>query len=352
MKKIKSVMLLLAIGFALVLLAACGGESQSSGEPQNSDSQTNSDAGGSEETIKLKSADVVSATSPYTQGMEKFINDLDSTTNGKIQVNHYPAGQLGSDTEIVEGVKLGSIDFAITGIIPGSQVVNGFIAPYLFTSGEQLSKVINGDIGKQIIEQIENENAAKGLKVVGFAYNAPRMVTTKGKNIEKPSDMKGFKIRVPEVPTYLDTFKSLGASPTPIAFTELYTGLQTGTVDGQENPFQIIYDSSFYEVQDTIIETYHSFPARFFIMNEDLYNSLSPEQQQKIEDSWKKASAFIQQTFDESEATYIQQLKDEGMTFIEPDIEAFKEATKDVREKYAKESFGQEIYEQIQELSN
>ncbi|WP_138420417.1 TRAP transporter substrate-binding protein [Aquibacillus sediminis] len=347
MKNMTNMISVIIIGCVLFLLAACGNESHSNGE-----SQISTDSQNSEETLKLKSGDVVSATSPHTLGMEKFIDELDNETDGKIQVNHYPAGQLGSDSEIVEGVKLGSIDFAITGILPGSKVADGFISPYLFKNGEHLSKVIDGDVGKQIIELMESESANKGLKVIGFTYDAPRMITTKGETVEKPSDLNGFKIRVPEVSTYVDTFNTLGASPTPVAFTELYTALQTGTVNGQENPYRIIYDSSFYEVQDTVVETNHIMPARILIMNEELYDSLSSEQQQKIKDSWKKASALIKKTFEESEADYIQKLKDEGMTFIQPDQEAFQQATKDVREKYAIESFGAEIYEQIKELSN
>lgn len=329
----------------LFMLAACGGgDSQSSGNSNGSNGTVEDSA----DSLQLKSADVVAETSPYTEGMKYFTEKVKESTDGKFQIKHFPAGQLGSDQEIVEGVQFGSIDFAITGGVNGSKVTNAFYLPYLFKSEEHLSAVIDGEIGEKLKKRFEEET--DGLKLIGMVYYAPRLLTTNGREVKNLDDLKGLKIRVPNDPISIEAWEALGTSPTPIEFTELYTALQTGVVNGQENPYEIILNNSFYEVQDTIIETYHSYPARFFIMNEDLYNSLSEDEQKTIGDTWKETAAKIKEIYVNNEQDYIEQLKEKGMKFIEPDIEPFIEATKEVRDQNAIEAFGKEIYQEIQAL--
>jgi tripartite ATP-independent transporter DctP family solute receptor len=325
----------------LLLLTACGQYQSASTVSKSQGAATSS------ETIRLKSADVVAATSPYTLGMEKFTEAVKAKTNGKIQIKHFPAGQLGKDSEIVEGVKLGSIDIGLVGAIMESKVANGFSIPYLFEDMDHMDRVLKSEIGETLKKKFEEET---GLKLIGFVKFAPRVLTTKGKEIKTPADLKGLKIRVPETPVYIESWKALGANPTPIAFTELFSALQMGIVEGQENPYEIIYNNSFYEVQDIIIETNHALPARYLIMNKKRYDSLSPEEQQLLQTEWATTAAYIDKLFKESEQDYIQKLKDKSMKFITPDREAFKQATAEIREKFAIEAFGKDIYDQIKAM--
>ncbi|WP_126425411.1 TRAP transporter substrate-binding protein [Brevibacillus marinus] len=338
MKKLK-VALTVVLLMSVAMLSACGSQasgtaSESSGDAQPADALT------------LKSADVVSVTSPYTKGMEKLSELVSAETNGRITIKHFPAGQLGNDSQIVEGVKLGSIDIGMVGTI-NSKVTEALYLPFLFENSEHMNAVLKGEIGEKLKQRFEEET---GIKMIGFVYYAPRVLTTKGKEIRTPEDLKGFKIRVPEMATMIDTWKALGASPTPIAFTELFTSLQQGVVDGQENPYEIIANNSLYEVQDVVVETYHALPVRFLIMNKQRYDSLSAEEQQILQKKWDEVSAYIEELYKAEEVGYIQKLKDNGMKFIKPDVEAFREATKDVWKKYAPEAFGEGVYEEIQAL--
>ena len=210
-----------------------------------------------------------------------------------------------------------------------------------------MDRVFSSPIWDKIKKLYEEET---GIVIVGGAYFAPRMLTTKDKKILTPGDCKGLKIRVPPAPVLVSTWKALGASPTPIAFTELFTALQQGTVDAQENPLQVIHDSSFYEVQKYVVMIRYVTPPRFLIVNKDLWNDLGTQNQKIIEDSWKEAAALIQSIYLEKEAWYEKTLKEKGMIFIEPDIEIFRNATSDVWKKFGPSSWGEGVYEEMQEL--
>lgn len=334
MKIIRNVIVLFML---LGLIAGCGNKA-------NTSSETNSEKN---KSIKFRSADVVDINSPYTKGMQKYADELKTATDGKFSLEHFPAGQLGSDAEIFESVKQGSIDFALQGAIPGSKVAGAFYIPYLFEDADHLKKVIFGSTGEKIKKLIEKET---GVKVIGFVPFAARMLTTKGVEVKTPDDLKGLKIRVPETPAVVEGWKQLGASPTPISFTELFTSLQTGVVDGQENPYEIILNNSFYEVQDTLNETYHNFPVRTLIMNKEKYNSLSQDEKKILEDKWIEIAKYIDQLYSEKESDYKQQLKEKGMKFVKTDISSFKDKSRETTKKLATEIFGEEIYKEIESL--
>lgn len=320
-----------------VMLFACG----------NGNNNSNNHESSGEETINLKSADVVSSNSPFTIGLEEYYKHLSEETNGTLNIEHFPDGQLGNDQALVDGVKMGSIHMALVGTL-NSPVADAINIHYLFKDTEHLEKVIYGDIGEELKKQLEEDT---GLKVIGFVPGAVRHLTTSGVEVNKPEDLKGLSIRAPEMPVYVDTWTALGANPTPLPFTELFTSLQTGVVDGQENPYEIIANNSFYEVQDVLIETSHVIPARYLVMNKEKFESLSEEHQKAIEDNWQAASKNITKIYKENDASYKATLEENGMKIIKPDIELFMEATKEISIKYAKETIGLELYEKIQKLA-
>lgn len=296
--------------------------------------------------LKLKSADVVAMTSPYTTGMNQFAKLMQERTNGRIQITHFPAGQLGNDAAIVEGIKLGTIDIGMVGTV-ASKVTDALYLPFLFEDSDHMWKVLNGEIGDQLKARFEKE---VGIKLVGYVYFAPRVLTTKTKPIKTPKELKGLKIRVPLIPPMVSTWKALGASPTPLAFTELFTALQQGTVDGQENPLEIIYNNSFFEVQKYVIETNHALPVRFLVTNNDVWNKLSREEQKVFLTTWQEVAASIEEEYKKNEDKWRSELKSKGMIFVHPDVAAFREATKDVWKEFAPAAWGDGVYEKIQAL--
>lgn len=326
----KSMFMIFTILLSVTLLAACG----------SSDTKDN-------KSKELKSADDVSSNSPYSKGLVKFYEELNEETEGNINIKHFPDGQLGDKNEIIEGVKIGTTEFGMVGSLPDALATEAMSLPYLFEDSDHMHRVMDGEIGDKLIEQIE-ENA--GVKIVGYVYFAPRQLTTKKTAVEKPEDLKGLKIRVPDNKISIKTWEAIGASPSPIAFTEVFSGLQQGVIDGQENPYDLIRSSSFYEVQDYLIETNHAMPVRWLIMNERYYDSLSEDEQELIKSKWQEYSLEIEQAYKDELEEDKQLLLDEGMELVEPDEEAFKQATKDVWKDIAPEAFGEGVYEEIQEL--
>lgn len=342
MSKRKPLSLVLAVILILsVVLSGCS--SQTATQPAAAAEPA---AAPVEKVLELKSADTVANESPYTIAINKiFVPLVNEKTNGRLNVTHYNGGQLGSDSGMLEGLKMGTIDFITTGTV-GSKVTDAFYLPWLFKDAAHMHRVLDGEIG-EVIKQKFNEET--GLRMVGFAYFGSRILTA-NKPIETLADLKGLKIRVPQIAPMVATWEALGASPTPLAFTELFTALQSKTVDAQENPYEIVLNNSFYEVQDYIMETHHALPVRFMVINENVWQSLSADEQKAIQDAWAETALEIEKMYFENDAKYIQALKEKGMTFITPDIDAFRNATKDIYKDYADLAWGVGVYDQIQEL--
>lgn len=297
-------------------------------------------------TLKLRSGDVVAVTSPYTVAMEStFIPLVKEKSKGTIEVTHYPAGQLGSDGALAEGIKLGTLDLAILGTL-GSPAAEAMYLPFLFKSIEHQDKFMDSPMATIIKQRIFEDS---GVKVIDFAYFAARQLTS-NKKVEKASDLQGLKIRVPLIPPMVAAWKAMGASPTPIAFTELFSALQQGIVHAQENPYEIILNNSFYEVQKFVMQTDHSIPVRFFVINNDLWESLSPEQQMAISDAWRETAKVIKRIYIENDAKYIEELK-KKMTFVSVDRQSMIDACKDTWKEFTPKAWGEGVYEKIQELS-
>jgi tripartite ATP-independent transporter DctP family solute receptor len=297
---------------------------------------------------QLRSADVNPMGDPYTIAMNKFCELLEQRSNGEITMKHFPAGMLGKDQAIIEGIKLGTIDIGMVGQV-ASKVQEAFYLPFLFKDADHMERTLNGPIGEKLKRAFEEET---GLKLIAFTYFGPRQLTTKNKKVVVPADCKGLKIRVPQAPTMVATWKALGASPTPISWTETFTALQQGVVDGQENPFQVILDSSLYEVQKYLMTTYHATPVRFIIINADLWKDIGPNYQKLMTDIGKEAAMIIKKIYLENDASYQVKLKAKGMIFVEPDIEAFRKATESVWKEFAPAAWGPGTWEEIQKLRN
>ena len=228
-----------------------------------------------EYTIKVGS--IVSETHADMLAMNKvFKPQVEELSKGRIKVELYPNAQLGGDRELCEGVQMGTIQMAL----PASSALAGFDKriqvldlPYLFTTRKAAFDAVDGELGQKLNSYLEK----KGFVVLGYQENGFRHVTNSKRPIKSPADLKGLKIRTMENPMHIAFFKELGANPTPMSWGELYTALQQGTVDAQENPYAMIDDGKFYEVQKYVSETGHVFSYEILIANKKFMDKLPPD---------------------------------------------------------------------------
>ncbi len=267
---------------------------------------------------------------------EKFAKIVEEKTNGEIDVVVYDDGQLGSHRDVAEGLQLGTIDagmVAVAGLRVFDEKSQVLYMPYLFESREKAFELLDGDFGNTLFKLYD----AKGVKGLGWMESGYRHITNSKRPIVKPEDLHGIKIRVPEIPIQISTFKALGTNPTPISFGELFTALQQGTVDGQENPLAIIITSHFYEVQKYLSLSGHVWNPEALIVSKATWNKLTDQQKTIMEEAAKAAVDYERELMYEMEQGIIEELKEKGMEVNEIDVEAFRQATKVVYDQYGQE---------------
>jgi len=262
-------------------------------------------------TIKIGSID--SDSHPTIQSIkQEFVGPVQKLSKGRIKVELYANSQLGGDRELSEGVQLGTIQMAI----PATSPLAGFDKrvqvldlPYLFSSRKAAFEGIDGALGKTINKYL----ASKGFQVLGYQENGMRHVTNSKRPIKTPADMKGIKLRTMENPMHIAYFKQLGANPTPMSWGELYTALQQGTVDGEENPYAMIVDGKFYEVQKYVSETGHLFSFEIIIANKKFMDKLPADLRKIVETCAKNAAMKQRKMMAASEAKFKAQCIKAGM---------------------------------------
>jgi tripartite ATP-independent transporter DctP family solute receptor len=220
-----------------------------------------------------------------------------------------------------------------------------FAAPYVWRDVDHMLKTVRGPVGQALAERLVK---AKGMRVLDFGWLfGNRYLTTKSKAIYKPEDLKGMKIRVQPTAIYLETIKAMGANPTTMDFKEVYLGLQSGVIDGQENPPFVIYNNKFFEVQKFLMLTAHITQNQAIVINDKFYQGLSPEFRKILTDAAYEAGNYQNDIVLKSEQEGLDKLKEKGMTVVQPDLKAFREATKDVWKKVS-EKWEPGLYEKIQ----
>ena len=293
---------------------------------------------------KIKVAYISSESHPTAQAMTGFAKDVDSASKGRIKVELYPNGQLGSDRELCEGVQMGTIQMvvsstsALAGFDKRIQVLD---LPYLFTTRKAAFDAVDGELGKKLNSYLEK----KGFLVLGYQENGFRHVTNSKRPIKTPADLKGLKIRTMENPMHIAFFKELGANPTPMSWGELYTALQQGTVDAQENPYAMIDDGKFYEVQKYVSETGHLFSYEIIIANKKFMEKL-PADLRKIVDAAAHRAVMAQRArMEKEEAVFKAKVTKTGLkanTLTPEQKKPFVDATKKVYSQFEKD-LGKEI---------
>lgn len=327
-----------ALALAMTTLAGCGGskaeETKAATEAAKTEAAKETEAAGETaaaaegtadvEEIELIFSHINAETHTWHKMAEKFKELIEAKSGGKITVTIFPNNQLGSEIETVQSAiaGMGDCDIVLTGESMQTYVEElGIIGmPYAITSDEHMDAVLNGDVGKELDELM----LKAGLRNLGAIRRGPRNVTS-NKEIKTPDDLKGFIIRTPESKMTMAAFEAMGAKPTPMAFSEIFTSLQQGVIHGQENPLANIYDASLYEVQDYVIETEHLRAWVYFAISEARFSSFSPAAQQMIQECATEAVNYEHELFLADEAQLKATLEEKGMTFVEVDQAPFKE---------------------------
>jgi len=300
------------------------------------------------EKVVLKIGHIFPVMHVTHRSLEAMAAYVDQKTKGGLILEIFPGGQLGKGANLSENVMLGTVDMATAG--PGllSRIEPSFAiwgAEFMFKGEETLFRVVKDPVGKEIYERLRNNH---GIRVIGTGYLGARHLTTSKTLVKTPAELKGLKIRIPNIPYRREAFIAMGASPTPMAFQELYLALQQGVVDGQENPLQQITSMKFYEVQKYLILTGHAQNPEMLIINEDKYANLPGSHQKVLLEGGEVYGDTCRRLFKEEEAELLEQIKEAGMSVIEPDLDAFRQAVKDVPAKF-ENAWGAGLYERVQE---
>jgi tripartite ATP-independent transporter DctP family solute receptor len=266
-------------------------------------------------------------THSFVKGLEHFKEQVEKISQGRLRVEIYPNSQLGGEREMQESVALGNLEMTVSGLLAIYEPVFAALdVPYLFKDRAHIRKFHDSAAFKELASSLD----AKNIKVLTYYEGGFRQVTNNVRPIHKVADLKGLKIRTPEIPAMIETFKQLGAVVTPMSFKELYGALRQGVVDGQENPVKNIHTSKFYEVQKHLAITNHQYNSGYVYMNNGYFNRLPADLQQLLLKAVAESSVFQVKLDADTENSLLEDLKKNGMQVTTPDEKEFREATKGV----------------------
>ena len=298
------------------------------------------DAGAAE--IKQRSIKVsygTAADHPFGLGVTKFADVVAKKTDGKITVRGYPAGQLGAEVPSISSAQGGVIEMAVTSTSAAVGTVKEFALfdfPYLFSTEKEADAVLDGAVGKQLLDKLPG----KGLFGLCYWESGFRNISNSKHPVAKLEDIQGLKVRTIQNPVFLDTINALGANAVPMPFTELYTALETKAVDGQEGPYTTILTSKINEVQKYLSPTQHIYGAVVVLVSKKFWDQLSGDEKQILQDSCGEARDYERAVSRELSPASLGELKAKGMTFTEipaDELAKMREKVKPVTDKYAKD---------------
>ncbi len=296
--------------------------------------------------ITVRVAHTIAPDSHYQKGLEHLGKLLDEASNGRISLEIFHSSQLGSERDAIEGVSMGTLEMTLVSSAPLANFTNAFLVfdlPFIIQDRQKAYEWMDGPEGKKILDSV----LSKGMVGLGIWENGFRMLTNSKKAVAKPEDLKGLKIRLMENPIHVGTFKTLGAYPVPMPFGALFTALQQGTVDGQENPLIIISTSKFAEVQKYLSLTGHFYAPAILLVSKDFWdNTLDDELRAIFTEAELKARAWERDFCIESEKQLADSLKNQGMEVTVPDKAAFFEAVQPVYKDF-EEKVGKEVIQKL-----
>jgi tripartite ATP-independent transporter DctP family solute receptor len=297
----------------------------------------------------LKIGYATSKESHYGVGSTAFCDEVEKNTQGRFKCQQFPSSALGGEREQIEAVQLGTQDMTNTStgpvgnFVPEVKIVD---IPFLFRDYDHARKVMDGPIGQDILAKFP----AKGIIALGWTENGFRHMTNSKRDIVKPADAAGLKMRTMENQVHMTGYRTFGILPTPMAFPELFGALQQGTVDGQENPIPVILASKFSQVQKHLSLTGHVYSPALLLLSPRVWNRLSDADKKVFTDAAKVAAAAQRKKVNDDEANGIAQLEKDGMKVTrQVDGAAFRAALQPAYAQYAKE-FGADNIKKIQDV--
>lgn len=252
-----------------------------------------------------------------------FAHQVDSLSKGRIKVRIFPSEQLGPERDMIRSIQSGIAEMTITGetMQNWSEITALCAIPYLIHDSTHLRAVVQGEVGEKIAQAMIKDI---GLRPVAYLERGSRHLTS-NRPIRTPDDLKGLILRVPNVPVFVKTWQALGAKPTPMTLSEVFTALQQGTVEAQENPFALIYSSGFFEVQRYLNLTAHVNGWIYVVIGEKKFQALPGDLQEIVIAAGKRMQLYHEKLFREKEISLMLSLKEKGMEFIDPDVATFRE---------------------------
>jgi len=299
-----------------------------------------------DQTVKFASAN--NKGHPQVTGMEKFAELVKEKSGGKIEVKLFPGGTLGGDVQTISALQGGVIEMTVlnAGILASNVKEFGAVdLPFLFDSGEEADKVMDGPFGTSLMERLP----ATGLVGVAYWELGFRNLTNNRHPVTKLEDIKGLKIRTIQSPIPVELFNALGANAVPLPYTELYTALETGTVDGQENPSANIINAKFYEVQKYMTLTRHQYNPQIVLVSKKFWDGLNDEEKAVLQQAAVEARDFQRKVSREQDAAALEEIRKTGMEVSElspEETQKLRDAVKPMIEKFSAD-IGQETVEAL-----
>lgn len=306
----------------VLVLGACGG-----GESESNDGSNESAS--SDDPIKIKVAHIAGPEEPYSLGFEKYAEAVEEATDQQVEFEIFGNGEMGGEADVVEQLQLGSVDMSIvtTGVL--GDFDNNFSVldlPFLFRDVDHAYTVLDSDFGNELLEGLHDIN----LKGIAFWENGVRHVTNNQHPIETPEDMEGLKMRTIENNIFIDTYEAFGAEPVPMAFPEVYSSLQQGVIDGNDQPYTILSGKKIVEVQDYLTELELYYASATLLMSDEFYNSLPEDIQEVVVDLGKEFADEQRQIAQDTDAELKEEMDIEIIEKGDFDKDAFIEEVQPV----------------------
>ena len=281
-------------------------------------------------------------------GIDTFAKEVEKRTSGRIKIQPFYSGSLGGERESIEAVQLGTQELTLTStgpvpnFVPETRILD---IPFLFRDKAHAHAVLDGPIGQELLTKFD----AKGMKALAWAENGVRHMTNNRRAVNSPEDLKGLKMRTMENPVHIAAYKGFGIITTPMAFPEVFTALQQGTVDGQENPLSVIMAAKFEQVQKYMSLTGHVYSPAVILMNKAAFEKLSAADKQVFMDAAKEAVKANRARVAEDDAKGVTELRAKGMQIVEVDKSKFVAALTAVNADFEKQ-FGKANIDKIRSV--
>ena len=277
--------------------------------------------------VTLKLGHLANEENIWHKAAMKFAEEAAALTEGRVAVEVYPNESLGKEIDVINGMQLGTADMTITGESLQNWAPSAALLalPYGYKSLEHMDEVASGEIGAQIEAEIVEK---AGIRPLTYFARGPRNLSAT-REIRTPADLNGFKLRVPNVPIFVAAWQALGANPTPMAFSEVFTSLQNGTIEGQENPLALFKSGGFYEVQKVVNKTEHVRSWIYLTISELSWAKLSEADQAALMEAAKRTQAYERELFTADETALVADLEAQGVKFVEVDQAAFAAQARD-----------------------